>query len=351
MTQFNTPRPWWSQDIHRDRRPLLLTRNRIKSALRAWFEAREYIEVETACLQVSPGNEIHLQAFETEVADEAGVTAKAYLHTSPEFACKKLLAAGEKRIFTFAPVFRNGERSRLHEPEFIMLEWYRSGARFGDLLDDCEALVQCVEAATGNQGFQHLNRRASGLGRSQRLSVCQAFLQHAGIDLAGHLATGADRDTFAQLAIRRGHRVADDDDWSDIFTRVLTADVEPKLGIVQPTLLTHYPISEAALAKPTAADPRFAERAELYICGVEVANGFAELTDAREQSRRFERDMAEKKRRYGYRHPIDSDFIAALDQMPQAVGCALGFDRLVMLATGAPCVRDVIWTPVSNFQN
>jgi lysyl-tRNA synthetase class 2 len=176
--------------------------------------------------------------------------------------------------------------------------------------------------------------------------VGDAFARHAGIDLA---AVGDNRDVFAAEAISRGMRVAADDTWSDVFSRVLSERVEPKLGAGRLTVLSEYPIAEAALARPKAGDPSVAERFEVYACGVELANGFGELNDATEQRRRFAAAMDLKAERYGERYPIDEDFLAALGAMPEASGVALGFDRLVMLLTGAAHIDDVQWTPLEDF--
>ena len=159
-----------------------------------------------------------------------------------------------------------------------------------------------------------------------------------------------DRDALAAAATARGMRVAGDDTWADIFSRVISEKVEPNLGIGRATILDEYPVSEAALARPATHDPRVALRFELYVCGVEIANAFGELTDPAEQRRRFETEMAEKQRVHGGRYPIDEDFLAALAQMPPASGIALGFDRLVMLATGAQRIEQVLWTPVIDPQ-
>ncbi|MGZ5928615.1 MAG: amino acid--tRNA ligase-related protein, partial [Rhizomicrobium sp.] len=154
------------------------------------------------------------------------------------------------------------------------------------------------------------------------------------------------RDLFATRAKRAGFSIAADDGWSDIFSKVLAAAIEPRLGLERLTLLTDYPRQEAALARPKPSDPRLSERFELYACGVELANGFGELTDPMEQRVRFEAEMNEKQRIHGERYPLDEDFLAALAQMPPASGVALGFDRLVMLAAGAPRIDDVLWTPL-----
>jgi len=321
-----------------------MARGRIMAAVRAWFEAQAFVEVETPILQVSPGNETHLHAFATELAAPTGERSRLYLHTSPEFACKKLLAAGEKRLFTFARVFRNGERSALHHPEFTMLEWYRAGEPYETLMQDCAALLAVAAQAAGTAQFSYSGRVADAATAPERVSVADAFQRFAAIDL---LATLGDTAKLAAAARAAGIRVAADDSWSDIFSRVLVERVEGKLGVPCATILDHYPALEAAWARP-AKDPRVAERFELFVCGVELANAFGELTDAGEQRRRMEQAMADKQRLYGERYPIDEDFLAALAIMPPASGSALGFDRLVMLATGAPRIEQVLWAPVSG---
>lgn len=342
--------PFWRPDIHADRRPALLARGRIKTALRRWFEARDFVEVEAAILQVSPGNETHLHGFATTLIDNAAEPHPYYLHTSPEFAAKKLLAAGETRIFDFARVFRNRERTALHHPEFTMLEWYRAGEDYETLMRDSAALLAQAAEAAGASVLSWRGVEVDPFAEPERLTLQQAFIRHAGIDLLRTVTADndVDRGGLAADAIEAGIRVAEDDTWSDIFSRVLSEKVEPHLGRGRATLLCEYPIAEAALARPKPGDPRVAERFELYACGVELANAFGELTDPDEQRRRFEADMDEKARIYGERYPIDEDFLSALSAMPQASGIALGFDRLVMLCTGARRIEDVLWTPVAE---
>jgi elongation factor P--(R)-beta-lysine ligase len=340
--------PWWNAQTHADRRPLLLLRGRIKAGLRAWFEEEGFTEVECGALAVSPGNEAHLHAFATSRIRADGVAETLYLHTSPEFAAKKLLAAGERRIFEFARVFRNRERTRLHAPEFTMLEWYRVGEAVGSVMEDALALARRAAAIADTKTLRFRDKTCDPFAEAERLTVADAFRIHAGIELLDTLdAEGrGDRDIFATRAKRAGFSIAADDGWSDIFSRVLAAAVEPRLGLERLTLLTDYPRQEAALARPKPSDPRLSERFELYACGVELANGFGELTDPAEQRARFEAEMNEKQRIHGERYPLDEDFLAALAQMPPASGVALGFDRLVMLAAGAPQIDDVLWTPL-----
>jgi lysyl-tRNA synthetase class 2 len=340
--------PWWDRGRHADRRGFLLARNRIQETFRRWFRDQGFVEVEPALLQASPGNETHLHAFGTELVGPDAGRRPFYLSTSPEFACKKLLAAGEERIFTFAPSFRNRERSALHHPQFTMLEWYRANTSYETLMDDCAALLALAADTAEVAEFRFQSRRADPRAQPERLTVADAFLKFAGIEIGATLADGPDRDALVAMARSAGLRTADDDTWSDIFSRALVARVEPAIGNGRATLLTEYPAHLAALARPKPGDARMAERFELYACGVELANAFGELTDPVEQRRRLEAEMAEKQRIYGERYPIDDDFIAALAYMPPVSGAALGFDRLVMLATGAAHIEQVLWTPVAE---
>jgi lysyl-tRNA synthetase class 2 len=340
--------PFWAPHVHADRRPILLARGRIVAALRVWFAGRDFVEVDTGALQVSPGNEIHLHAFATTLAAPDGIASPRYLRTSPEFACKKLLAAGERRIVEFAKVFRNRERGALHHPEFTLVEWYRAGEAYRTLMADCTAILRLAAQEAGTRQFTFRGRSADVFAEPERLTVAEAFARFAGIDLLATLPDGMpDREQFAGAAQAAGIRISGDDSWGDIFSRVLVERIESNLGIGRATILDEYPAVLSALARP-ASDPRVAERFELYVCGVELANGFGELADAAEQRRRLEREMTEKERIYGERYPIDEDFIVALGQMPEASGVALGLDRLVMLATGAARIDQVLWTPIQE---
>jgi lysyl-tRNA synthetase class 2 len=344
------PSPWWSPDRRPDRRPRLEARGRIRRAIRSWFEDNGFTEVEAAALQVSPGNEAHLHAFATQALSLGGGAAPLYLHTSPEFACKKLLASGETKIFDFARVFRNRERGPLHHPEFTMLEWYRAGEDWEVLMADCAALLGLAAEAAGTKVLTWRGRTCDPFAKPRRLTLAEAFRDLADIDLLATLGPDGTGDgpVLADAARATGIRVAPDDSWSDVFSRVLVERIEPTLGDGRPTLLCEYPAPEAALAQRCAQDPRVSERFELYACGVELANAFGELTDPVEQRRRLEAEMDEKARVYGERYPLDEDFLAALAIMPQASGAALGFDRLVLLATGARTIEEVLWTPVAE---
>jgi lysyl-tRNA synthetase class 2 len=339
---------WWSPAFHADRRPLLLTRNRIQAAIRGWLAGEGFTEVDPAALAISPGNEAHLHGFRTEAIGNDGQGRPMYLHTSPEFAMKKLLAAGETRIHSFAHVWRNRERGPLHSPEFTMLEWYRVGEGYETLMQDTVAFLHLAAREAGAEVLRYRDRTCDPFAEPERLSVAEAFATYAGVDLMASI--NADGTTSAPRLEadldRIGVRRAVDDTWSDMLSRVLSEKVEPKLGQGRITILDRYPAAEAALARKLPGDARVAERFEVYACGVELANGFGELTDPDEQRRRFEAEMVEKARVYGESYPLDEDFLAALALMPPAAGIAMGFDRVVMLATGAPRIDDVVWTPV-----
>ncbi len=331
---------WFSPEIHKDRRPFLLSRNRIVTAIRQWFDAEGFLEVDCAALQVSPGNETHLHAFATDLIHPDGSHERRYLHTSPEFACKKLLAAGETRIFNLGHVFRNRERTLTHSPEFTMLEWYRANEPYAAIIEDSVALVRLAADVAGAKQFNWRGRVVEPAAKPEWLTVAEAFKKFAGVDLLNAL----NRD---DLADQCPVRFTEQDSWSDMFSRILVEKIEPNLGNGAVTVLYEYPAREAALARVCTHDPRVAERFELYACGVELANGFGELTDAVEQRRRFEAEMDLKEQLYDERYPIDEDLLTALKIMPPAAGVALGLDRLIMLATGATKIDQVLWTPIA----
>ena len=341
---------WWLPERFALKRQHLETRARSIAAIRRFFAERGFVEVDTPALQVSPGLEPHLRAFATALDEPGEGPRPRYLHTSPEFAMKKLLVAGVPRLFQLAHCFRNGERSRTHHPEFTMLEWYRAEAGYGDLMADCEALLRAVLAASGRPQFTWQDTSADPQQRWSYLSVAKAFEQFCGIDL---LATAPDPqapslDLLAEAARPLGIAPHAGDSWEDLFFRIFLERIEPGLGIGAPTILYDYPISMAALARAKPGDARLAERFELYVCGLELANAFGELTDAEAQRRRFLAEQGTRRARYGEAYPIDEDFLAALAHgMPESAGIALGLDRLVMLASGADTIDDVLWAPVA----
>lgn len=334
--------PAWRPDRFQRRKPRLEARGRILKATRAWFEAEGFAEVETPVLQVSPGMEPGLDPFETTLKDSDGTVRPMGLHTSPEFAMKKLLAAGAGPIFQIARVFRNGERSATHHPEFAMLEWYRPGAGWRQGAEDALALIRVAAAAAAPlapaRGF-------AAAAAADWLSVRRAFAERLGFD---PIPLQDDAAAMRSAAAAAGVEPAPEDSWDDIFFRCLLNRIEPGLGMAAPVVLHGYPARMAALARLDPADPLVAERFEVFAGGFELANGFGELTDAAEQRRRFEAEQATILAAGG-RRAIDEDFLAALAHgLPPSTGVAMGFDRLAMLATGAARIDDVLWLPVAG---
>ncbi len=354
---MSASQPWWDPATLKHRMPYLEVRRAAHKAVRAYFQAEGFMDVETPILQVSGGIERHIRAFTTTLTEPFGqATGERALHTSPEFAMKKLLVAGLPKIYQVARVFRNGERSPLHHPEFTMLEWYRAGTSYDAMMADCHALLDKV-AKSAHRTLEHDGMlKWRGLVcdptlEPERLTVSQAFKRYANIDLlatiSDHTASMPNPDALRMAAKQNGIQASVSDTWEDIFFRVML-EIEPKLGVGRATILCEYPACLAALAQRKPSDPRVAERFELYACGVELANAFGELTDAAEQRRRFMHDRKMHEDLYGEAPPLDEDFLAALDVgLPVSSGCALGFDRLVMLVSHATDITDVLWAPVT----
>ncbi|MCQ2914867.1 MAG: EF-P lysine aminoacylase GenX [Alphaproteobacteria bacterium] len=344
--------PFWYPTEYEKKLPLLKKRIKIINAIREFFVNQDFLEVETPILQISPGLEPHLKAFETKMVepfcDENGKTM--YLHTSPEFTMKKLLAAGLPKIFQMARVFRNEERSKHHHPEFIMLEWYRAHEDYNILMQDTIDLVRYCAKACGATALIGDGNSCDPFDNWEKISVCEAIKKYAGFDLMETLPKEPDLapnpEPIAKKAIELGIQVNESDSWDDIYFRIAYEKIEPNLGKKVPTILFDYPVCMAALSRKKDSDPRLSERFEVYASGVELANAFSELTDAVEQRTRFEHDMDLKEKLYHERYPIDDDFIAAVSMMPKATGIAVGVDRLVMLLTGAKRIDDVLWAPV-----
>jgi lysyl-tRNA synthetase class 2 len=331
--------PPWTPDSLADRLPFLRRRALLTQATRAFFGQRGYMEVETPYAVPAPGEEVHLATFRTEQMLPTGETRPLWLHTSPEFAMKRLLVAGAGRIFQLARVWRNNEGSDLHSAEFTMLEWYRPHATLADLMDETKALLR----ATLPPVLQCRGSRID-LSRFERLTVADAFARHVGADLLGTA------DDAPALAAQAGTILRDGEGWEDLFFRLLLERVEPAIGRHHPTFLTHWPAAQAALARRDPADPRVAERFELFAAGMELANAFIELTDVAEQRQRFTADRARRHAIYGGPDwALDEDFLAALEHgMPPSGGVALGFDRLAMLAGGADRIDQVLWLPAGR---
>jgi lysyl-tRNA synthetase class 2 len=326
-------------------------RARLSASLRASLGAMGYEEVETPVLVPAPGMEPHIDAFSAPFRPEGGGRERAlWLQNSPEYAMKRLLADGLERIFQLARVFRNGELSRTHNPEFTMLELYRAGADYRGIMADTERALEAAARALSPDGEARAARGGRTVDLSapfETLTVAEAFGRHAGLDLA---ACDGDGQRLAAAARAAGHDPGPaGESYDDVFFRVMLDAVEPRLGRERPTWLVDWPARMAALARVKADDPRWAERFELYAGGLELANGFSELTDAAEQRARLVEEQALRARLGRPVYPLDERFLEAVGRMPPSGGVAVGFDRLLMLLTGAESIEEVLLFPASGF--
>ncbi len=343
------PTPPWHPERFAARLPFLRARSRLAAAARAFLTARGYQEVETPALVPVPGMEVHLRAFRSAYVPHlgAGQGRVLWLRTSPELALKRLLVAGAGPVFELARVWRNGEAGARHSPEFTMLEWYRPGLGLDGLMEETEALVRALcPPCVAHEGVE------TDLSLPfERLTMAEAFARHCnGLDILATVGPDGEGDAAAlqAAAARAGLRLDAALGWEDAFFALVLDHIEPRIGRGRATFLTHWPAPQAALARRDPSDPRAALRFELFVAGLELANAFDELTDAAEQRVRFTRDVALRKELAGEEEgwEVDEDFLAALDHgMPATSGIALGFDRLVMLAAGAPRIEDALWLP------
>ena len=345
---------WWNPEIFLAKRPYLEARAKLVSAIRHHFDGQGFLEVESPILQVMPCADMHIHGFATTFK---GIDLKPerdlWLHTSPEFEMKKLLVAGLPKIYQICHVFRNGEGSKRHSPEFTMIEWYRSNATYNDIMDDCIALLRNCARSLGLYAFRYAGRDCDPFAEWEIITVADAFQKYAGIDLKSFMveteanraaANSNDTKGFYAAAKDAGASVRMQDTWEEIFFAVMADKIEPKLGFDAPAIICDYPVSMAALSRKCDDDPRFAKRFEMYVCGLELANAFDELTDAAEQRKRFAAEMASKRALYDESYPLDEDFLAALEfGMPPSGGIALGIDRLAMVCTGASDIDQVLW--------
>ena len=337
--------PGWTPETFAKRYGFLKKRQAAIKAIRAFFDAQGFDEVETPILQTAPGCEVHLHGFKTDLlAADRQSAREMWLHTSPEFAMKKLIVAGVEKQYQICHVFRNAEGSSRHSPEFTMIEWYRTKCDYKQIMEDCIGLLRSVALAVEVREFAYQEKKCDPFANFEYLTLDQAFRKYCNIPL-GNLMN--DRDGLAAAAIAAGARVLDGDDWDAVYFAVLNELIEPHLGVGRPTFLYEYPAHMAVLSRKKESDPRWAERFELYACGLELANAFSELTDVVEQRARFNADMDEKEKLYGHRWPIDEDFLDAMEfGMPPCAGIALGVDRLVMLATHTDDIENVLWSGV-----
>jgi lysyl-tRNA synthetase class 2 len=345
---------WWKPELFMAKRPYLEARAKLISSIRRFFDNDGFLEVETPILQVMPCADMHIHGFATTLKGlDLKPERELWLHTSPEFEMKKLLVAGCAKIYQICHVFRNGEGSKRHSPEFTMIEWYRAHAGYKEIMDDCVRLLRFCAEQGGVKKFRYKHQECDPFADWEIITVAQAFKTYAGIDLKSYMietdahraaAESNDRKGFYAAARSIGVSVREQDTWEEIFFSVMDSKIEPRLGFGVPAIVYDYPVSMAALSRRCEDDPRFAKRFEMYVCGIELANAFDELTDAAEQRKRFGAEMAAKQALYGESYPLDEDFLKALEfGMPTAGGIALGVDRLAMVLSGAADIEQVLW--------
>lgn len=325
----------------------------VLDAIRGFFKSRGFLEVETPLLVENPGTEPFLEVFKTELKSPDHQSKTGYLTTSPELNMKKLLAAGVGNIFQICKSFRNQEGlSDLHNPEFTILEWYRVDADYFDIMRDSEELLLAIfEQVFPDRKDFILNYQGQEFDLStpwERISVADAFKKYVDIDSETMLS----ESELLRVATRKGYQVGDQTTWEEAFHQLLLNEVEPNLGRKKPTFLYDYPASQAALSKKKADDPRFAERFELFLDGLELGNAFSELTDPQEQEARMLDDLSERRRLGRENYQLDEQFIAALKQgLPPTGGIAVGVDRLAMLFTDVASIKETLFFPIEDVFN
>jgi lysyl-tRNA synthetase class 2 len=332
--------------MEKKRRDNLIRRGRIIQGIRQFFLAQEFTEIETPILVSSPGMEPHLSALELYCTLPEGSRIKKYLHTSPEYGMKKLLGGGWEKIFQICRVFRDGEISRSHQIEFTMLEWYRTHADYGKIMEDCEGLIHSLAIKVmGTEEGSYGGAKVDFSPPFERLSVSQAMRIYGGVDIEKN----ADGPSLLDEARARGYYFDRRGTYSfdEVFFKIFLEAVEPRLGFPKPVLLYDYPASMAALARLKPGQPLWAERFELYVAGLELGNAFSELNDAHEQRRRFEEEQRQRAKLGKPVYPVDEELLASLARMPPSAGIALGVDRLVMIFCDAQNIQEVLAFPLT----
>jgi lysyl-tRNA synthetase class 2 len=345
----------------------LETRAQIIRLIREFFWQQEFLEMETPNLLCLPGQEPYLSSMKLTINNERGASFIGYLHTSPEYTLKKMLGAGFKNIFSLCKVYRDQESfGGTHNPEFTMIEWYRANEDFWKIMEDVEGLFKYIDEKLHlkskiqnpndqsnpniqSQKFDHLDLGIDwkfGFGnlKFERLHMRDVWQRYAGVNLDDYL----ERDQMFALCEQKGYKPKTSESYEDLFYRIFLNEIEPHLGVHSPTIVHHYPACMAALSRLSPIDPRYAERFEVYVGGLELANCFSELVDSAEQFRRLQKDQEDRKQAGKEVFPIDMEFIEALKTMPPSAGIALGVDRLVQLFTGCKNIDDVLVLPASQ---
>lgn len=328
----------------------LLMREKVFDGIRSFFKQQNFHEVETPLLVAHPGTEPYLEVFETKLLSPVASSSQAFLLTSPEYAMKKLIAGGMGNIFQICKSFRNGEGlSERHNPEFTILEWYRTHASYIDIMKDFEQMLWFLhitihKTESGILTYQEKNYDITP--PYTRISVSEAFEKYLGISADELLS----EESLKKKATEKGYEVTEKTDWEAAYNQLFLNEIEPHLTNQQkPVILYDYPASQASLSKRKASDPRFAERFEVYLAGLELGNAFSELTDAVEQKSRFLEELALRKQLGKTEYTLDQDYIDALTSgIPETGGIAVGVDRLVMLLADVADIQDTLFFPAQE---
>lgn len=330
-------------------------RENVLRAIRTFFYERQFHEVETPLLIAHPPAESYLEVFETKLLDRYRHAVPAYLSTSPEVSLKKLLVAGIGNCYSLTKSFRNMEtQSMLHNSEFTILEWYRVGVDYQMIMNDCEELLMYIHASLQNVGIgthdgsytrMYQGKHVNLTPPWERITVAYAFLKWAHVNFEEFL----DMNSARRIAKQKGYMVEEKTTWEELYNQIFLNEVEPHLGRGKPTILYEFPGSMGALARKKKSDPRYAERFEFYIEGLELGDSYSELTDWREQQDRFENELAEIKRTGKTVYRYDHDFIDALKVgLPECSGIAIGVDRLVMLFSNVKTIQETLFFPIDE---
>ncbi len=325
-------------------------REKVIDAIRSYFKGQGFHEAEVPLLLPAPSTEPFLEVFKTELKDDQGNRWDGFLPSSPEFALKKLLSAGSGSVFSITKSFRNGEgRSSRHNPEFTILEWYHTPGDYMTVAKDFEELMiyvnQYIRKSVNPETLIYQGKEYNLAGPWEKISVAEAFEKYVGIDTE----TMLDEAKLKAVGKQKGYQITEKTTWEEVWNQIIANEVEPQLGKNRPTILYDYPVAQAALSKKKVSDPRFAERFEVFMAGLELGNCFSELTDYREQEARCLADLAERKNLGRTEFPMDTDFIEALKMgMPETGGIAVGVDRLVALFADTPDIADTLFFPVGE---
>lgn len=331
-----------------DLKEQFLIREKVIDGIRDFFKSNNFNEVETPMMVKYPGTEPFLEVFETELKWADGKRQQSFMSTSPEFAMKKLLVAGFENIFQVCKSFRNGEGiSSRHNPEFTILEWYRSNASYEDIMQDCQDLLLSLsQKVNGSNVLEYQGKKYDLSKEWIKISVAQAFEKWVGVDIDGLL----DRDTLIKRAKEEGYQVDDDTTWEEVYNQLFLNLIESQLSNYDvPVILYDYPASQAAYSKKKESDPRFAQRFEFYLGGYELGNAFSEENDPKVQEEKFREDLQLRKDLGKTDYGMDEDYLDALREgLPPSGGIAVGVDRLVMLLANTKSIQETMFFPAQE---